>query len=364
MIYRVVVDRYDMYMDDDDVALISPSVEIELNAAGSFEFTLPPTHPYYDVPQILNSNVEVYEDDEMIWYGRPTEIDIDFYNQKKIYCEGALGFLNDTIIRKKKYTGTGVQTVLRELITEHNRYVDEPRRQFTIGQITVDDESLVKDISYEKTWDSINSLVEDYGGYLFVRKENGTNILDWLKELPYEGDQPIVFGVNLMDITQKTISSDFKTCIIPYGRLNNDDVTIESVNHGLDYIDSDAVAEYGRISEAVDFGDVTSIQSLYNLGVRWLENNQFDMYSVEVDAAELHYLIKTNKCFTNMVSTGTTSLSEMFPAFKVGQIIHCTSYPHLLDRDFPLTKISLALDTAAKKITIGSQKERYISSKI
>lgn len=363
MIYRIILDRYDMYMDNGDVSLISPRVSIELNAAGSFEFTIPPTHPYYDIPQILNSNVEVYEDDEMIWYGRPTEINIDFYNQKKVYCEGALGFFNDTIIRKLKYTGEGVRTVLQDIINNHNQGVDEIRRQFTIGNITVDDESLNKDYSYEKTWDAINSLVEDYGGYLFVRKENGTNVLDWLKELPYEGKQPISFGINLLDITQKIISSEFCTSVVPYGRLNNDDVTIESVNHGNDYIDSEAVQEYGRITQAVDFGDVTSIQSLYNLGVHWLEDNQFDMYSVEVDAAELHYLMMENRIFNNMVSAGT-DVNDLFPAFKVGQTVHCTSYPHLVDRDFPLTKIEIELDTAAKKITIGSAKERYISSKM
>lgn len=367
MIYRVVVDRYEMYTDNDDIALISPSLTIELNAAGSLEFTLPPEHNYYDVPRILNSNVEVYEEDEMIWYGRPTEISIDFYNQKRIYCEGALSYLNDTIIKKKKYTGTGVRTVLNDIIDNHNSLVDEDRRKFEVGNVTVDDESLIKDISYEKSLDVLNSLIEDYGGYLFVNKVNGKNTIDWLKELPEGYSQPIVFGLNLEEMTQKTVASEFATSIIPYGRLNNDDVTVSSVNNGLDYIDSDAVSEYGRIMQAVDFGDVTSIRALYNLGVHWLEENQFDMLSIDIDAAELHYIVSKNRCFNNAVvvsgeDTGIT-LADKFPAFKVGQTIHCTSYPHLVDRDFPLTKITIELDNAAKKITMGSSKERYISSR-
>ena len=35
-------------------------------------------------------------------------------------------------------------------------------------------------------------------------------------------------------------------------------------------------------------------------------------------------------------------------------MIRCHSIPHLVDREFPLTKLSLRLDTAAKQITLGN----------
>ncbi len=46
--------------------------------------------------------------------------------------------------------------------------------------------------------------------------------------------------------------------------------------------------------------------------------------------------------------------NENYEQFRVGQMIRCYSVPHLLDRTFPLVKLSLRLDTAAKQITLGT----------
>ena len=64
MIYRVVLDDlYDLHTSDINCMLLNPSLELEMNSAGSFNFTLPPTHPYWDSIEILKSTIDVYEAD-------------------------------------------------------------------------------------------------------------------------------------------------------------------------------------------------------------------------------------------------------------------------------------------------------------
>ena len=49
MIYRVVLDdTIDIHTSNIDCMLLNPSLELEMNSAGSFKFTLPPTHSNWD----------------------------------------------------------------------------------------------------------------------------------------------------------------------------------------------------------------------------------------------------------------------------------------------------------------------------
>lgn len=92
MIYRVLFNGVDIYGPTPDTTLLNPTMDTELNGAGSFDFTLPPDHAFYDVPTILTSDVEVYEDNDLIWFGRPVSIEKDWNNQKIVSCEGVSVF--------------------------------------------------------------------------------------------------------------------------------------------------------------------------------------------------------------------------------------------------------------------------------
>jgi hypothetical protein len=50
-----------------------------------------------------------------------------------------------------------------------------------------------------------------------------------------------------------------------------------------------------------------------------------------------------------------------YEQLRVGQMVRCHSVPHLLDREFPLTRLSIRLDTAAKQITLGSAKRQSLT---
>lgn len=90
MIYHVRVDGEDIYNpEDDNLLLIDPTLELELNNAGSFDFTLPPSNRFYDRIKKMQTEISVYQDDELIFIGRAISDAPDFYNRKKVECEGA-----------------------------------------------------------------------------------------------------------------------------------------------------------------------------------------------------------------------------------------------------------------------------------
>ena len=85
----------------DELALISPNGSLAANVAGEFSFTIPSTHPKYNLIKIKSTVVRIFRDDEK----NPTmeaiavSESIDFFKNRTIQCEGALSFLNDTVLR-------------------------------------------------------------------------------------------------------------------------------------------------------------------------------------------------------------------------------------------------------------------------
>ena len=94
--YRVYCNDSPLYdLRDEDLVLISPTVKIGENTAGSFEFSILPKHPHYEEVNELTSVITAYDGDEEIFCGRVVEIKKDLYNRKKVICEGELAYFND-----------------------------------------------------------------------------------------------------------------------------------------------------------------------------------------------------------------------------------------------------------------------------
>lgn len=292
MIYRVIMDGNDILnYQERQFILVNPSLNMELNTAGSFEFTMPPAHAFYDNVMPLSSTIAVYEDETLLWFGRPVEIETDYYKQKTVYCEGALAFFNDSVQRPREYDHISLHTFFRTVIESHNTQVGE-YRQFTVGTITVPDKTVYRKLNYDATFDVLKKqCLNAEGGYLFLRRENGTNYIDWYKEMPYASNQPVEFGLNLLDMHSNFDGSSIATCVLPLGDTDTETglpLTVESVNDGSDVIESEAVAEYGRITKAISFSGVKYANTLYEDGLEYLASTQFDNLTIECTAAELH----------------------------------------------------------------------------
>ena len=349
--YRVALDGQDILSyEDPSLALINANLTLEISAAGSFDFTMPRSHKRITALSLLTSTIDVYEDNEVIFTGRPVSVDTDYYNQLKVYCEGALSYLNDSVQGIRDSYETSIITFFESLINNHNSQVSSNRR-FTIGRITVGDEVVDRELNYDTTYDAIKRYcLETNGGYLFVRKENGVNYIDWLASMPGSNNQDVRFGVNLLDLSSKLDLGDIATCLIPLGASQTSEedygiaypLTVESVI-GSDTIETSAVSTYGRITKVQNFSEITDALALYNRGVKWLEDEQFGEIELEVTAAELHFL------------------NPSVSSFKIGQMVQCYSEPHFLNKTIAVQRITINLNTAEKKITLGKLKKQKLT---
>lgn len=347
-LYRVVCDGTDILdYTSRDLILLAPDLELEINTAGSLEFVMPPYHKYYDIVNILTSTIEVYEDNDMIWFGRPVEQKIDFFKQKKIYCEGPLSFFNDTVQRPQEFDSISLEQFFRHIVLNHNTQVDDSNRTFQVGIYDLGSRTVYRKLDYNSSYDALTSMclnAED--GYFFFRRENGVNYIDWLKDMPYRCNQPIQFGLNLLNYSSNFDATDFATCVLPVGANDsntNEPLTIASINNGDDVLISEAASTYGPIIKVNSWSDIKDAVELMAEGQKYLENTQFNALMIECSAADLH------------------SKNSSYEIFKLGQMVHCISNPHLIDRDFPLSKLSLRLDSAAKVITLGIMKRKTLT---
>ncbi|MGI6180390.1 phage tail spike protein, partial [Butyricicoccus intestinisimiae] len=280
-------------------------------------------------------------DGEEIWAGRVLSEDKDFWNNRVLFCEGELAFLNDSTQPPAEYHGQTVRGFLETLINIHNSKVTS-NKQFTIGSVTVTDpnDSIYRYTNYEKTIECINEkLVKKLGGHLRIRKVNGVRYLDYLADYPNTNSQIIEFGKNLLDFTRKWDLTEFATVIVPLGnRLDESPIealeaylTVESVNNGSLYVQSsEAVASYGWIEKVIHWDDINTASSLLSKAEAYLSDIQFDNMSIELSALDLHYL------------------DVNYEAVKLLDEIRVISKPHGMDRHFPVTKLEIPLDSPEK----------------
>lgn len=341
----------------EELALINPVVKLEENKAGSFSFKIPPAHPYYNTIQKRKTIVEVYQDDDLIFSGMCIEATTDFYKRKDIYCEGELTYFNDSVQRPARYQGATVRGLLEAYIANHNAQVEESKR-FEVGQVTVTDPNnyISCYTNMESTMKAIKEdLVDDLGGIIRIRHENGVKYVDYLAESPNTNSQVIKLGKNLTDFKSNIDSTDIATAIIPLGaKLENSAVegletrlTIESVNEGLDYVHSaEAVNEYGWIYKTVTYDNVTAPEALKRKGEQYLSETQFENVVIEAKAIDLHFTDKS------------------IERFKLSDQIRVKSAPHGLNKYFRLTKQTLNLNSPEKdKITLGKTEKQTLSAK-
>ena len=95
---------HDSWDPDKNKKLIDGHLHMEDSAAGSTEFSVGRRHPFYSkFCNILLDTVYVVIDGLLVWDGRPTKMDIDWNGTKKIYFEGALSYLSDSLLGSSTY---------------------------------------------------------------------------------------------------------------------------------------------------------------------------------------------------------------------------------------------------------------------
>ncbi len=357
--YRVYCDGHLLHDSNlEDYTLISPTLNLEVNMAGQFDFQIANDHINYDRIISKKSYIEIYDDGVWIWSGRPITIKTAMKLYKTVTCEGELSFLHDSNQRLDEYHDISVRDYFESIISKHNACVDSSK-QFVVGNVTVADsnDKLYKYSNYEDTFDTIKKkLIDVLGGYIVIRHEDGTRYIDYVKDYPLVTNQIIQIGSNIIDIALEETTSDMISGLIPLGAKLNEEtglnakearVTIESVNSGLDYIvNDDAVERYGLILDVVKFDDVTEPSNLLRKGQDELAKRLFSNLAISLNIFDRAYID------ANLIK------------FRLGSSVIAHSPKHNLDRqEMMINKISMSLvDVSKTKIEIGITKKTMTGS--
>lgn len=364
MSYRVLCDGYVLHDSNlEQFTLISPKLDIEVNKSGEFNFQILNNHPYYD--KIINkkSYIEIYENGKWLWGGRPIKVNTSLKLAKTVTCEGELSFLHDSNQRIAEYHNISVRDYFTSIISKHNDMVGEDKK-FTVGNVTVEDtnDSLYRYSNYEDTFDTIQEkLIDKLGGYLLIRHENGVRYIDYLKEYPYVTNQMIQIGSNIIDLSLEDNSSDTISALIPLGKKmseingetsaqeneNEERLTIESVNDGLDYIvNEDAVSRLGLVFGVQTWDDVTVPSNLLRKGYEELTDRIYSNLTISLNIFDRSFI------------------EENIDSFKLGETVVCDSPKHgLYQKQMMISSMSISLvDISQNTITIGSDTKSITSN--
>lgn len=371
--FYIYADGQSIYQPPDEtMTLISPKLTLEMGKAGSLEFSVPPTHKFYNQLRQLKTLITVELDDVEIFRGRVLSNTRDFNNIRTVYCEGDLAYLIDSVQKGEKYNGT-THKLFRKIIEAHNARV-EKEKQFTVGNITIEDREIILtgqsdqtadpdtgDFDYKQiainsisnewntSFDYIESCIIDYcGGYLRTRRVENTTYIDLLENYGKKAAQEIEFGVNMLDLTEEVTAEELFTVLIPLGDEN---LTIASVNDGSDeLVDKAGVEAYGRIVKTQVFDNVNKASTLLENGKRFLESHANIPITFTIRAVDMHLV--------------DTRVEEIY----VGDVVHVNSMPHELAQDLTCTKVEYDIENPSNDVyTFGNPKqtltERYRKDK-
>lgn len=241
-----------------------------IESCGETRATVPPTI------KIISSHVDRSPVYKSIFYGRVSQIDIDFYKSKIIKCEGALAFLNDVVIRNEKNTTggsgqeegstTSFETFIETFLDYYNkggaanatdseavadRLKMNTEVEFQNGVVT-DSKFVYRNISYENAFDVFSKkIIGAEGGYFLMNRSNlnadGTHPENssgtgWKYILP-KVDDPYPpnnnfnfqvraeYAMNITDLKKTNTIDDIVTTVIPIGKYNSDDITIKNAEY-------------------------------------------------------------------------------------------------------------------------------------
>lgn len=291
---------FDTTQEDYERILIDPKISLEANKPGLFSFIMLPGHVLYDGIERMKTTVTLYQDGEEIFRGRVIDDETDTFNQKHVNCEGELAYFLDSIMRSYKYDGTPYG-LFELLINNHNEMVCENQR-FTIGRVTAisnEGTAQVDTDEYADTLSELNSrMINAYGGYFIIRNVDGVRYIDYLADGD-ENQQPIEFGVNLLDLKKRISADDVFNVLIPKGTMLKGDngrfteaLNIKEVNNGLDYIeDTAAIEQYGRrIWKTKQWNYIEDAQTLLEKGREYLATGVLEETTLTITAVDMHFV--------------------------------------------------------------------------
>lgn len=306
-----------------DVQISAGILKEESGQSPTLSLTIQPTHPLWDsftrdAVMLPNREVELveFETGIVLFRGRVRAISMEFDGSKKLTCEGAMAYLNDTTVRPYKTYDTDeiecdinapteANKLFEWFIEQHNAHVMNACEKFRIGvnaganygklqRGTGTRPATLKEMR--------DKLEKACGGWLRVRYDATGSIIDWLPDTgAAEATQRVELGSNLLDLDTQVDGKDIYTVIVPVGKTGKGsdehkvNVSAETAYvpfgftiQGDAVVDMTAAEKYGLIEKTISY-DLDKPQALADKAVADLAAGKLDD-SIEVSAFDLHNL--------------------------------------------------------------------------
>ena len=306
-----------------DTQISAGILKEESGQSPTLSLTIQPTHPLWDsftrdTVMLPNREVELveFETGIVLFRGRVRAISMEFDGSKKLTCEGAMAYLNDTTVRPYKTYDTDeiecdinapaeANKLFEWFIEQHNAHVMNACEKFIIGvnaganygklqRGTGTRPATLKEMR--------DKLEKACGGWLRVRYDATGSIIDWLPDTgAAEATQRVELGSNLLDLDTQVDGKDIYTAIVPVGKTGKGsdehkvNVSAETAYvpfgfaiQGDAVVDMAAVEKYGLIEKTMSY-DLDKPQALADKAVADLAAGKLDD-SIEVSAFDLHNL--------------------------------------------------------------------------
>ena len=208
---------------------------------------------------------------------------------------------------------------------------------------------------YVGYWDEMQTqLVQKLGGYLVPRYGNGNIYIDYLgaEDLPLSS-QVIEFAENMLQLVLENTAAETFTVLIPLGsevevtpahpeEPSSLPLTIESVNGGKDYLESEeGINLYGRREVTHQWDDIESASDLLTAGQAYLAENAVKVKeTITLTAADLH------------------NINVNVEALRWMTRVRTVSTVHGIDEYYPLTRMQIQLANPTQtRIELGTTQE-------
>jgi len=303
-VYSPVLAEY-----DDGYTIESGQIEMEVGRAGSFEFKMPYTNnaiALLDMSEqaggVLGRTITVWDDDIIVFHGRPLMIERDFHNSITVTCEGAYGWLSDILIPPFTFDSDTASSMgysynyegyTRYLLDKYNETLDgldssvngvAQMRHIYYGNISSSnlDGSIVSE-DYKSVQELLEEMAEKNPGTVdlivetsedanhnFVCTLSGGHVPASAAEM--DALPRIEFGTNLTDFNRFEDGTDIYTRVIPFGKEDDEGnkLTIAGSQYsgGLIYIDAtdgnaSHIKDYGLRMIVADYSDIETADELY-----------------------------------------------------------------------------------------------------
>lgn len=306
-----------------DVQISVGTLKEESGQSPTLSLTIQPTHPLWDsfsrdTVMLPNREVELFEVETglVLFRGRVRAISMEFDGSKKLTCEGAMAYLNDTTVRPYKTYDTDeiecevnapaeANKLFEWFIEQHNAHVMNACEKFRIGvNAGINFGKLQRGTGIRPSTlkEMRDKLEKACGGWLRVRYDATGSIIDWLPDTgAAEATQRVELGSNLLDLDTQVDGKDIYTAIVPVGKTGKGEdehkvnVSAETAYVPFGYaiqgdavVDMTAVEKYGLIEKTMSY-DLDKPQALADKAVADLAAGKLDD-SIEVSAFDLHNL--------------------------------------------------------------------------